>query len=654
MEGGVILDAIRSFFGMVDRTVFGLISVIYHIVMDLASAKIMSSEVIEDLYTRLYTLLGIFMLFKITFSFINYIINPDSFLDKTKGVQNIIKNVIIVLVLIIITPFAFDSLYKLQDAIINDNLIPAFIMGEETLDRRFKMSPYCGEQASVVTDEGDYMAVLTLKPFFQLSPEGEAEVGKEGNKSDTANAFLPHYCPLSNDVNPSTYIDSFVFNTKDKDDYYYVNYRIFIATIVGIVVFLLFVTFAFDFAIRTIKLAFLQMIAPVPIMSYIDPASGKNGMFQKWIKQVLTTWASLFIRLIALYFAILIISLFDVNVVKESTSSEYMNWVMLFLFIGALMFAKQAPRLIEELIPGMKMGAMELNPFKRISRDAVGGKTLLGLGGAGIGMAAGATSFLGSHIKDAAEFAGKRREYKKADANYKAAENRWRAYNQSITDRHNAGQISDAQFARYSANNDAKLSTAKDARDKLSAYSQPWYKQKRFRPGAPLVAGIGQTLTGAKLGYGTAHGGKMPNIVEIGKKSSKVRDYRYSYPLGERIKETTTDFFGIKNESGTTSIISGDIKKQEEILTRINRNIEMMNRQFSDLGTRMGASEFSRAVSMRADGRYELNSGYNGTYLSDIRAILDNMNTLEAQRLDTTKEIKRLQKIKDKTPGDKK
>ena len=46
-----------------------------------------------------------------------------------------------------------------------------------------------------------------------------------------------------------------------------------------------------------------------------------------------------------------------------------------------------------------------------------------------------------------------------------------------------------------------------------------------------------------------------------------------------------------------------------------------------------------------------LNPSYSGTYLSDIKSVLDNMNSLENQRLATTKEIKRLQKIKDKTPG---
>ena len=644
------LDLAHSLFAIIDKTAFGLISVLYHIVMDLASAKIMSSNVIEDLYTRMYTLLGIFMLFRVTFSFVNYIINPDSFLDKTKGVQNIIKNVIIVLIMIIITPFAFDKLYELQDAIIGYKLIPKFIMGETTMDRTFSISPICSNSA-VVEDEGDYVSLLVFKPFYQLDEAGETTI-KDGTASSRENNFISKYCTSATDVSVSTYLSSTIYNAVTTDNYYFVNYRIFIGTIVAIAVCLLFISYAFDFAIRTIKLAFLQVIAPIPIMSYIDPASGKNGMFSKWLKQVASTWASLFIRLIALYFAILVITLFDTNVIKSSTSGEYMTWVMLFILIGALMFAKQVPKLIEELIPSMKLGGgLELNPFKRISKDALGGKALLGLGAAGLGMAAGSLSHLGYFAKEKKNEFDDYRELN-------AAKNRWKTYNDSINKRHDAGQISDAQWKRYGERADAKYDKA------LKAYEEKQSERKhRFSYKHPILSNVSQTLSGAKMGYAAGSSVKMPDLINIGKKTSSGRSYKDSYNIVDRAKEKATDFFGVKNDSGTTSILAGDIKKQEEILTRINRNIEMMNRQFSDLGSKMGPLEFSKAVSMGDDGKYQLRSGYgmgsgasaeSRAFRDQLDAIIKQMNSLETQRLATTKEIKRLQKIKDKTPDGKK
>ena len=86
------------------------------------------------------------------------------------------------------------------------------------------------------------------------------------------------------------------------------EYKYIFSTVVGVVVILLLITFCMDIAVRSIKLAFLQLVAPIPIISYVDPKSGKDGMFKKWYEMCFKTYISLFIRLIALYFAVYIIS----------------------------------------------------------------------------------------------------------------------------------------------------------------------------------------------------------------------------------------------------------------------------------------------------------------------------------------------------------
>ena len=79
-----------------------------------------------------------------------------------------------------------------------------------------------------------------------------------------------------------------------------------IAGITLTAVVLLLINFCMDVAVRSIKLAFLQLVAPIPIISYIDPKSGKDGLFKKWYDMCFKTYLSLFIRLLALYFAIYI------------------------------------------------------------------------------------------------------------------------------------------------------------------------------------------------------------------------------------------------------------------------------------------------------------------------------------------------------------
>ena len=134
-----------------------------------------------------------------------------------------------------------------------------------------------------------------------------------------------------------------------------------------------------DVALRSIKLAFLQLIAPIPILSYVDPKSGKDGLFKKWYEMCIKTFISLFVRLIALYFAVYIISrVADMKMVDLIDGSYQTNaFVAIFIIIGALMFAKQLPKILEGL--GIKLdgdGKFTLNPLRKLEKEALGGGVL--------------------------------------------------------------------------------------------------------------------------------------------------------------------------------------------------------------------------------------------------------------------------------------
>lgn len=630
MEQSWGMDLIRSFFAAIDKAVYGLMTTIYQIILDLANATIISSDLIEDLYTRMYALLGIFMLFKVTFSFINYIINPDTFTDKAKGVQHLVKNVIIVLVMIIITPFAFDKLYEAQSAILEDNLIPNFILGvrsssseDKNLDGYFSMSNSCEILGTARTD-GDYLSLITLRPFYQL--EENVEFSKI--ESD--------YCSNNANLTPKKYLNSDIYNAT-KGNIYVVDYKFFLSTIVGIVVCLILISFCFDIAVRSIKLGFLQMFAPIPIISYIDPATSKNGMFSKWLKQVGSTWASLFIRLIALFFAVLVISKIDVNL----NGSEHQFWVMLFIVIGALMFAKQLPKLLEELIPGLKLGGLQLNPFKKVANDAMFGKQFLGLGAAGLGLGLGAISNLGAYIKEKNEQAADEEKLQNAQQNYNSFKNR-------LDDFRSRRGMSDERYNRLLDREANKTDGINQMKAKLDENQAKRLEKFSFRH--PILSNLSQSLSGAKIAFEQGKNLKF-DPVEIGKQSAQVKDYKDKYSVQDRVTDKATDFFGIKNDSGTTSQVKKDIKEQNDILTRINRNIEMQNRAFSDLQSKMSPTEFSQAVSMdKATGNYVLNDAYQGAFRKDLEAVMGSLIALEQERLKVAKKINTLEKTRDQKP----
>lgn len=128
-----------------------------------------------------------------------------------------------------------------------------------------------------------------------------------------------------------------------------------------------------DVAVRIIKLYFLRLIAPIPIISYIDPIKGE-GIFKKWLSNVGKTYADLFIRLIAIFFAIFIIQQVATQpALKDFNGNPIDNpFVIIFIIIGALMFAKQFPNLIQDITGISLDGKMQLNPFKKISEQAAG------------------------------------------------------------------------------------------------------------------------------------------------------------------------------------------------------------------------------------------------------------------------------------------
>ena len=153
----------------------------------------------------------------------------------------------------------------------------------------------------------------------------------------------------------------------------------------------LYLLFTLDIATRAIKLIFYRLIAPIPVMMRITKPVG--GAFTKWINDVIKTYLSLFIRLIIINFSLFTINLIvslDLSELFPSSSSATGLAVLLAkvaVLLGILQFAKDAPKMVEELfgvehidtsVAGMKN---RLNENEYAKRAAVAGGAL-GLGGA--------------------------------------------------------------------------------------------------------------------------------------------------------------------------------------------------------------------------------------------------------------------------------
>ena len=377
----IFIDLVRSFFFFLDGLIYSFIVIVYNLFVDIAQTSIFTDEIIDLFASRVYVLLGIFMLFKVSFSILTYIINPDSFLDKNKGFPKLISNILITLALLLLTPWIFSQLMDIQRIILRDNIIGKIFSTTDT-------------NSNVIGDAGNVMAYQTYKAFFHINtdvytscvdleknydpsnPSAFDECKTKGfNDSDNFENFAQNlrYAYETNSI--SIYMNSDLLNQNGSDNDYTMYYLPFISTLAGGAIALLLIVFCFDIAVRSIKLGFLRMLAPVPIVSRIDPQKGKE-VFDKWLKLCISVYLDLFIRLIAIYFAIFVITqLMDFKMVDAVTGLEKdINvFVRVFIILGALLFAKQLPQLISDLT-GVKMdGKFTLNPMNKIRQTPLVG-----------------------------------------------------------------------------------------------------------------------------------------------------------------------------------------------------------------------------------------------------------------------------------------
>lgn len=376
----------RTLLFWLDSIVYKFIPTVYNLLVNIAETSIFSEDVFTLFSNRIYTLLGVFMLFKVSFSILTYIVDPDAFTDKNKGFGKLISNIIMTLVLLILTPFIFTYAMELQGIILKDNIIG-------------KLFSTNGVNTTVVADPGNTMAYETFKAFYYFDVDRYPECDSDnftGNNADFScienissiedTASLRknlEYAHFTGSI--SVYLDSGIAIMRDSDGNYVMTYTSVFSTLTGVVIILLLIVFCFDVAVRSVKLGFLRMLAPVPIISRIDPKKGKD-VFDKWVKTCINTYLDLFIRLLAIYFAIFVITqIIDLRFVDAVTGQEMGEvnpFVKVFIILGALMFAKQLPKLIEDLT-GMKMdGKFTLNPLKKMSEVPIAGKAAnLAIGG---------------------------------------------------------------------------------------------------------------------------------------------------------------------------------------------------------------------------------------------------------------------------------
>lgn len=587
MEESVFMDRVRNLVSVLDRGVYGLISAFYDIIEKLANTTIINSSSIDEISGKIYALIAVFMIFKISFSLINYIVNPDMIVDKVKGGGTLVRNILITFILIIFVPFGFDFLYRAQSAILSDAIIEKLIYGstysEKTIDIIMD-EDYCGDKKASTSNIGDFVGLMAFKTFFQIDDDSDPD--------DFIEEFEDKYCTASvgtGSASVGNLLKSDVYNAPHGWSFehnYVVNYTIFISTIVGAVLVLVFLSFCFDIAMRSIKLIFLEILAPVPIISYIDPDKSKNGMFSKWLKEVASTWLSLFMRLLAFHIAIYFISFLG-----ENASFGDNIWISLLIIIGILMFAKQLPKLLENIMGIKASGNFNLNPLKKLDEEALGFKQARKLaagavsGTAAVGMSAVGTINRYKERKNqlATEDSKLEEQYsnelakKQLEADKKL---RQQMLNYQKLDRMGIPGMKD-KIREYRANYDETMRNMKkqNAEDLANEKS----KLRGFSDNHPLAGGLLAAVRAGNEAFRVDHK-SIQAIIENASKAAtnaaKERTYRDNYGIGDRAMNQITDWGDVK-KSGTADVVDRRVKELNDQLTQVTNALDSLRQEQS-------------------------------------------------------------------------
>ena len=327
---------VLQFLGWISSLIYGMVSLVTQGFFNLSYIQIFKSDVVEQITARLYVVLAVFMIFKLAFSLIQYLVNPDQVNDKQAGMGKLVSRTATAFIMLIGVPIIFTEFVFGPEGASPDHTYQAIIA--RTIPRIILGSNVDTSNSDVGRSMGETMAATAFSAFVQPREGCNAPSLTTATISDIADAT---YARCSDVVDGG---ESSIFAY---------DYNWLFGLAVGLLMLVIMLFFTVDIAIRAIKLGILRIVAPIPIISYVDPKSAKDGAFNNWLKSLISTFLELFIKVAVIYIIIFIINeltsagggFFD-NAGLDAGEQMYAT---VFIIIGMLLFAMQASAFIKNI-----------------------------------------------------------------------------------------------------------------------------------------------------------------------------------------------------------------------------------------------------------------------------------------------------------------
>ncbi len=371
-----IFQPLFSLLLYIDGVVYSLVAYSYKVFMLMAQLNFnVVYAWVSPLIDRIKAIIMVLIMFKLGYSLIQYMINPDKLTNERVGGAALLKNIAWCSALLISYTFIFSVMNELSLLIIGvpkgyefttlKEIADVTTDGQENdagLIARFIF----GTQADDIGDFGKYLATTTLQVFLH---------GKDNQTSAVENIYSRQ---LNEDINSFdlTKITD-VVSALDKTVEY--KYPI-ISTAMAIYLIWSIVKLSIEIGVRMFKLIVLQIIAPVAIVSIIDKGFEAKP-WKAFVDTYWKTWIDAFIRVGSLFLVTAFISKFwtDRSALFPEVDGFTRYIVLLIVIFAAYRFAQLLPKFIDGIF-GHSLSENNSKGF---------GKVLGGIAGFGLGAASG-------------------------------------------------------------------------------------------------------------------------------------------------------------------------------------------------------------------------------------------------------------------------
>lgn len=395
---GFFTDWINSAFHrimlLLDAVVYWFVSIVYQLFMRLATMRLFEDDFFGNFASRIYAILGVFMLFYLAYSLLNALINPER-LTGDKGVSKIASNLVISLILLGLIPTIFEYAYRLQNYILSSDVIGAVILGKSTTD--------VSDSAESRIRFGDSLAFTVMNAF--INPDNyNVKLSNNYNWYDLKIDVLEnsYYFGLTG-LADAAVKPQFTQEENGGGDEVIVDYYMGISTVVGVFLIYIILSFTIDLGVRVVKLAFCQLIAPIPIIMRAMP--GKKGQFDKWVKMTLSVYFEVFVRVAIMYMVVYFVEALWTSDVMDQFTGIQGKVALVVVILGIFAFAKQAPKMLSDIL-GMDSGNLKLGIGDKLKAGGFLGQGIYNVGQRTIGAVTGSVGAGISGIRNGAGASG--------------------------------------------------------------------------------------------------------------------------------------------------------------------------------------------------------------------------------------------------------